>query len=300
MKNIKQNNPLVSVVMPIYNVEAYLPQAINSILSQSYRNIEFIIVDDASTDNSYAIARSFAARDKRIRVYRNKVNSGISITAKKCLSYARGEFIARMDGDDIALPERFAKQIKYLQTHPETVAVGGQCLLIDKDGTIVGQKNFPTEFEDIYKYIFRFVPLQQPTLMINTALLPADFQYYRDGMNTAEEIELIFKLFMYGKVENLNDVLLMYRVHNGNTSFKNIKKTFFLTIISRVQAVFEYNYKPDFVGIITTLAQTLMVLFLSNKSIFMIYSIARKTNLYHKISLLPVQKFALSNVRRGV
>lgn len=302
MKNLTKynQNPLVSVVMPVYNVGDYLAQAINSILSQSHRNIEFIIVDDASTDNTYAVAREFARRDKRIKLYRNKINSGISITAKKCLSYAKGEFIARMDGDDIALPERFAKQIKYLQSHPETVAIGGQCLLIDKNGSIVGQKNFPTEFEDIYKYIFRFVPLQQPSLMINTALLPKDFQYYRDGMNTAEEIELIFKLFMYGKVENLPDVLLMYRVHNGNTSFKNIKKTFFLTIISRVQAMFEYNYKPDFIGIMTTLAQTLMVLLLPNATIFMLYSIMRKTNLYHKISLLPIQKYAFTNLRKGV
>ncbi len=297
MKYNKQ--PLISVIMPVYNVGEYLSQAINSILSQSIRDIEFIIIDDASTDNSYKIAREYALRDKRIKLYRNKTNSGISISAKRALSYSTGQFIARMDGDDIALPERFAKQVKYLKSHPLTVAVGAQCLLIDKDGTIIGQKNFPTEFEEIYKYIFQFVPLQQPTLMINRKLLPEDFQFYRDGMNTAEEIELIFKLFMYGKVENLPDVLLMYRVHNGNTSFKNIKKTFFLTIISRVQAVFDYKYRPTALGISVTLIQAIMVLTLSSKTIFWIYSIMRKTTLYHRISILPVSRFSLSAVRKA-
>ena len=286
--------------MPVYNAGKYVSLAINSILSQSYRNIEFIIVDDGSTDNSYQIAKEYAKRDKRIKLFRNKKNSGISITAKRAMSHATGSFIARMDADDIAIPERLAKQVYYLKNHPKTVAIGGQCLLIDKNGTIIGQKNFPTDFESIYKYIFRFVPLQQPTLMINRNLLPEDFEFYRDGMNTAEEIELIFKLFMYGKVENLDDVLLMYRVHNGNTSFKDIKKTFFLTIISRIQAIFDYGYKPDFVGVMITIIQAIMVLTLSKKMIFYLYTITRKTNLYHKISLLPVQKFSLSTIREAI
>ncbi|HSW47700.1 MAG TPA: glycosyltransferase family 2 protein [Candidatus Saccharimonadales bacterium] len=297
MKYNKQ--PLVSVIMPVYNAEAYLAHAINSILSQTIQDIEFVIVDDASTDNSYKIAHDYALRDHRIKLYRNKKNSGVSKTAKIAIDHSTGQFIARMDADDIALPERFAKQVKYLKANPKTVAVGAQCLLIDKDGTIIGQKNFPTKFEDIYKYIFQFVPVQQPTLMINRKLLPEDFQFYRDGMNTAEEIELIFKLFMYGKVENLPDVLLMYRVHNGNTSFKNIKKTFFLTIISRIMAIFDYKYRPTVFGIIVTLLQVIMVLTLSSKMIFWLYSMTRKTALYHRISFLPVNRFSLSLARES-
>lgn len=284
-------------MMPVYNAGEYLSAAINSILYQSYRNIEFIIVDDASSDSSYQIAKYYAARDKRIKLLRNKKNMGISITAKRAMDHATGEYIARMDADDIALPQRLTKQITYLSRHPKTVAVGGQCLLIDKEGVVVGQKTFPTKYEDIYKYIFQFVPLQQPTLMIARKRLPANFQFYRDGMNTAEEIELIFKLFMYGKVENLPDTLLMYRVHEGNTSFKNIKKTFFLTMISRVQAVLDYGYKPTFSGIIITVAQTIMVLLLSQRVIFFLYAMTRNTHLYHRIALFPVRKYSLSSVR---
>jgi glycosyltransferase involved in cell wall biosynthesis len=301
MKNINQKNKtLVSVVMPVYNAEKYLATAINSILSQSYRNIEFIIVDDASTDKSYKIAGKYAEKDKRIKLFRNEKNMGISITAKRAIDQATGNYIARMDADDIALPERLSKQIKYLSRHTKTVAVGGQCLLIDKDGAVTGQKTFPTKFEDIYKYIFQFVPLQQPTLMIARKRLPKNFVYYRDGMNTAEEIELIFKLFMHGKVENLPDFLLMYRVHSGNTSFINIKKTFFLTMISRIQAIFEYGYKPTLSGVMVTFMQTMMVLFLSQKTIYWLYGMTRKMNFHPKISLLPLKRYSLSIVRESI
>jgi len=199
---------------------------------------------------------------------------------------ARGQYIARMDADDIALPLRLEKQIEYLEKNKETVAIGGQCLLIDKNGNVTGKKTFPREFKDIYKYIFYFIPLQQPTLMINTNLLPDDFEYYKDGMNTAEEVELIFKLFQYGKVENVNDWLLMYRIHETNTSLINIKKTFLLTLLSRIKAIYAYNYRPDLGGIIVNFAQALLVMLLPRTVTFFIYKALRSTYLLRSFPLL--------------
>lgn len=264
--------------MPVYNAGAYVVEAIESILNQTYKNIEFIIVDDGSTDGSYDIAKSYAEKDKRITLLRNKKNCGVSVTVKKALSSVKSTstYIARMDADDIAVPKRLEKQVEYLKSHPKTVAVGGQCVLIDSRGFTIGQKTFPTKFEDIYKYIFEFVPVQQPTLMIAAKRLPEDFQFYRDGMNTAEEVELIFKLFMHGKVENLSDTLLLYRVHGKNTSFKNIKETFFLTILSRMRGIFSHGYKPTVKGVFITLAQTVTVLLLPEKVTFFLYRIIKK------------------------
>ena len=267
--------PFLSVVMPVYNAEPYIAQAIDSILSQTYQNFEFIIVDDASTDASFEIIQKYARKNKRIKVLQNNKTSGVSITVKKALDICKGDFIARMDADDISYPTRFEKQISYLLSNPKTVAVGGQCLLINKNGRKTGEKKFPVTFEEIYRYIFHFVPLQQPTLMINKTRLPRDFVFYYDGMNTAEEVELIFKLFIYGRVENLADTILKYRIHKGNTSLKNIKKTFLLTLLSRFKGVIFYGYRPTPEGIIVTLTQTIVVLLLPKKMILDLYNFAR-------------------------
>lgn len=269
--------PIISVVMPVYNAGAFLAEAIESILNQSYKNFEFIIVDDASTDASGKILNRYARKDARIHVYRNQTNQGVSKTMRKALSHARGTFIARMDADDIANSHRLEKQIKYLRKNKETVAVGGQCILIDHKGRRVGEKNFPLSFEDIQAYIFTFIPVQQPTLMIALNRLPKDIALYENGYNTAEEVELLFKLFSYGKVENMADVLLKYRLHTQNTSFANIKQTYLLTLLSRVKAVAYYGYRPTGLGIFNTFLQTLLMLFLPERMIFWLYKNMRNS-----------------------
>lgn len=287
----KTSQPLVSVVMPAYNAGVFLVESIESILNQTYPNIEFIIVDDASTDSTAKILRNYKAKYKQITVMRNKKNEGVSSTVRKAIEKAKGEYIARMDADDIALPNRIERQVSYLESHPKTVAVGGQCLLIDKNGTMIGRKTFPTKFEDIYRYSYQFVPIQQPTLMIARKRLPEDFAYYIDGMNTAEEVELFFKLFQYGKVENLPDWVLLYRMHDKNTSFINIRKTFFLTLLARIKAVYAYNYKPNMKGITITAMQTIIVFLLPQKITLLVYKALRNMilriipNIYYRKNL---------------
>ena len=272
---IRSKKALVSVVIPVYNAGKYLIPAINSILNQTYKNLEIIFVDDCSTDDSYKILKQYADHDTRIKLLKNQKQRGVSITVKKAIDMATGDYIARMDADDIALPDRISKQVAYLKKNERTVAVGGQCLLIDAKGHIIGKKTFPTQFKHIYKYIFEFVPVQQPTLMIAAHRLPKDFEYYRDGMNTAEEVELFFKLFQYGKVENLSEVVLMYRIHDKNTSFHNIRETFALTLISRINGVYHYGYTPTLRGILITIAQTVIVFLLPTSLTIRLYRAIR-------------------------
>lgn len=298
MKNFQKNNSLVSVVMPVYNAGDFLVEAIRSILKQTYKNFEFIIVDDASTDDSWNILKKYRKKDKRIRIYRLEENLGVSQTVKFAIEKSKGKFLARMDADDIAHPKRLEKEVNYLLKNSQTVAVGTQCLLINKDGKTIGKKIFPTKFEDIYKYIFTFIPVQQPTLMINKTKLPKDFEYYHDSMNTAEEVELLFKLFLYGKVENINEKLHSYRLHDKNTSLKNLKKTFLLTLISRIKAIFKYEYKPTILGVISTLVQSLIILLVPSKIVLKIYWLLRKIKnkkiIYKKmLEITPVKKVSL-------
>ena len=276
-KHIQQtkNHPLISVIMPVYNAGPYLVEAIESILNQSYQHFEFIIIDDASTDNSLQIIDKYARQYKNIRVIKNKKNLGVATATNKGIAIAKGDLIARMDADDITLPQRFEKQVAYLEKHPDVVAVGGQCLLINADSRIIGEKVFPQTFQELYYYSFRFIPFQQGSLMIARNRLPKNFVFYQNTMHTAEEVELIFKLFMYGTIANLPDMIHMYRLHTNNTSLRNLKKTFFLTLKSRIQAIFLYGYRPTFSGILINLAQAIIIALLPAKEIFALYQLIR-------------------------
>jgi len=264
--------------MPVYNASKFLPQAIDSILKQTYSNFEFVIVDDASKDDSWKILQSYARKDKRIKIYKNPYNRKAAETVDRAIFLSHGDFIARMDADDIALPSRLEKQLKYLLDNQDTVCVGGQCILINDKNQIIGEKTFPLDHKTVYDYIYRFIPIQQPAMMIARKRLPEDFDYYGHGMSPVEDVEFIFKLFKYGKVENMPDYVLYYRIHENNSSRLNVKKSFFLTVQSRIRSVFNHGYKPSFVGLMTTIAQLVVVALLPERLSMELYNtIKRKT-----------------------
>ena len=120
--------------MPVYNAEKYIVEAVDSILNQTYSDFEFIIIDDCSTDASYEILQSYAAKDNRIRLFKNDVNKKLPKTLNFGISQAKGKYIARMDADDISLPERFAKQIKFMESHPEIGVCGTWLVEFSKTG----------------------------------------------------------------------------------------------------------------------------------------------------------------------
>ena len=127
------NHPRVSVALPVHNCERYVAEAIESILAQTFTDFEFLIVDDGSTDGTLPILNRFAARDSRIRVI-SRPNTGIVGALNEILGLARADLVARMDADDVALPVRFERQVRYLDEHPECVMVGSRVTIIDPDG----------------------------------------------------------------------------------------------------------------------------------------------------------------------
>lgn len=125
----------VSVIMPIFNVEKTLSEAVDSIIAQTYTNWQLIMCDDASTDGTYELAKSYAEKyPDKIIVVRNEVNSKIRVTLNHCLKYADGEYIARMDGDDISVPTRFEKQVKFLEENPKYIVCGCAMIPFDDEG----------------------------------------------------------------------------------------------------------------------------------------------------------------------
>lgn len=141
MANNEKEN-LISILMPTYNVEKYIEEAVRSIINQTYRNFELIIVDDCSSDRTFDILKKLKAEDKRIKLYRNETNSKICKTLNKALSYATGSYIGRMDGDDISEPERFEVLKKYLDTHPQIALVGSNLISIDEYGHEFSRKKY--------------------------------------------------------------------------------------------------------------------------------------------------------------
>jgi glycosyltransferase involved in cell wall biosynthesis len=264
----KRKTPLISIVMPVRNAGSFLVEAVESLINQTHKNWELIAVDDYSSDKSYEILESYSKKDKRIKLFRNDKRLGVSGTANVAIQKAKGKYIARMDADDISFPCRLEKQLAYLQKNKDVIAVGGQCDVINKKGEKIGEKIFPTEAQDIKKMIFSNAPLQQPTLIVNSRLLPSNFYWYDDKHEIAEEIELLFRLFQHGKVCNLKEKVLFYRIHNNNISLKDPKKTFLLTLKARMKAIFRYGYRPTLLGVLITIMQAIIVGVLPRRLIY--------------------------------
>jgi glycosyltransferase involved in cell wall biosynthesis len=208
---------LVSVIMPVFNGEKYLREAVGSICGQSYKDFEFIIVDDGSSDRTAAILREYALRDDRLRVLSGP-NTGLTRALLKGMDEARGDLIARMDADDVSLPRRLEQQVQFLDQHPECVAVGARVLVVDSDGDAVFPMRYPSGHEEIdaHNLAGKGCALAHPATMFRrTAYEKAGG--YRPEFEPAEDLDLWLRMAEVGKLANLDDVLLNYRVHLKST-----------------------------------------------------------------------------------
>lgn len=277
MTNFKIKKPLISVYMPVFNATPYLSQAIESVLNQTLTNFEFIIIDDHSTDDSWKIIKSYARRDSRIRIFRNRLNLGVSTNSNIAISLARCKYLARMDADDISVADRLEKQYRYLKKHPQTVVVGAQCTIINQNDQVVGFKNFPTSTTGIKDMLFWAVPIQQGYMMINRSLLPKSFSWYSATKTSAEEVDLYFKLSQFGNFANLPDNLYFYRQIDNSLSHLNPKKTFYLTLQSRLNAI-KNGFKPSFKAIFINIAQIAVISILPSSFIYNLWYFIRGIN----------------------
>jgi glycosyltransferase involved in cell wall biosynthesis len=205
--------PLISVLMPAYNAERYIRQAIDSVLAQTFGDFEFIIIDDGSTDHTAAILKEYADRDPRVCV-KSGPNQGVSNALNSALGTARGQFIARMDADDVCLPSRFEKQSHFLKEHPNYVLVGSRCMLIDPDGYPICEKtDIALDHEEIDSLLLRMSwPLVHPAVMMRTDTL-RKIGGYNPQYRTNQDHDLFLRLAEVGRLANLPEILLEYRQH---------------------------------------------------------------------------------------
>ncbi|MDC8753601.1 glycosyltransferase [Erythrobacter sp. sf7] len=213
-------SPLVSVVMPVYNAGRFLGAALDSILAQTFIDFELIAVDDGSTDGSSDILAEAAGRDPRV-VVRRQQNGGVTKALNAGLQVARGTFIARMDADDIALPDRFERQVAYLMAHPTCVAVGGQVILMDQDDRALCRLPVPCDHAAIDRFHMEACvsAVCHPTAIIRTSAI-RDIGGYRDTYTSAEDVDLFLRLAEVGSLVNLEEVVLRYRQHTESIGYK--------------------------------------------------------------------------------
>lgn len=289
MRHTINQKPLISVILPVHNAQKYLIEALESLRYQTYPHFEVIAIDDASTDDSYKILKSYAKIDSRFKVIRNKVNLKIAKTLNLGITKAKGEFIARMDADDISLPNRFQKQVKFLTSHPGVVVVGGQCLTIDTNSHITGKKLFPTNHIAIHELMYTANPLQHPSIMIRRSLLPKAFSWYNSHLTPAEDLDLYFRLGKFGLFANLKSVVLMYRQHGDSETFRNPKYTFRITKEVRQLAVSKHGYKPKLKSKIIATLQSLVLSVIPESLVFPLYTFIRGTRIKETIENLNLR-----------
>jgi len=210
--------PAVSVMMAVYDAEAYLEAALESILTQSFRDFELIAVDDGSRDGSRAILGRYAARDERMRVIA-RTHGGLVPTRNAALAAARGEFVAVMDADDVSRPQRLERQLAHLRAHPELLALGAEVEIVDPDGWPIRRMGVPLEHDAIDAQLLRGrgEALTHPVVMFRRDALIA-LGGYREAYPHSEDLDLYLRLAERGRLANLPDTLLEYRHHLRKTS----------------------------------------------------------------------------------
>jgi len=237
MQNIK---PKISVIMPIYNCEEYLKEAVESILNQTFTDFEFIIVNDGSVDKSLSILREFEQKDKRIKII-SRENRGLIYSLNEGVKLAQGKYIARMDGDDISLPERFEKQVKFMEDN-KLVVCGTWATVIDSFGNIIRYYTYPPIGNNrIRLYSFFHCPFIHPSTMLEKNVLEKVGGY--KNYKNIEDYELWTRIIYKNNIGNIGEMLMKYRIHNNQITKNNKKEMKIKGLFIRILALWRFIFR---------------------------------------------------------
>jgi glycosyltransferase involved in cell wall biosynthesis len=215
MSNIQ---PLISVIIPVFNAERYIDLALNSVCNQTYPNLEILVIDDGSSDQSREIIESI--NDERIKFY-SRENRGLISTLNEAIELSKGQYIARMDADDICFKTRFEKQVEFLKSNKDigVAFTGIEC--VNEDGKII-RSRVSRKTRSIQPVEFLFgCPLCHPTAMFDMTKLSKSDIHYKSDYHLAEDFELWTRLVLRTKIALINEALLSYRIHQNSITSRN-------------------------------------------------------------------------------
>lgn len=238
-KNPSREDHLVSVIMPCFNAEKYLKEAIESILNQSHKELEFIIIDDGSSDRTSEIIMSFD--DSRIVCITRNKNYGISNCLNLGIDRANGKYIARMDADDISVINRLEIQYKFMEQNLDYVMCGTQYLNMEKNVI----SNLLESHQILQLMLLRCNQIIHPSVFIRKSILLENGIRYNENMLYSQDYDLWTKLINFGKICNLSEPLIKYRIHNGQISRAKFSEQKKLDLVIRKDYLIQLNYPLD-------------------------------------------------------
>lgn len=275
---MKRNKLLVSVIMSVFNTDKYVHRAIESILNQTLKDFEFIIVNDASIDKTSAVVGSYAKKDKRIKVINNDRNLKIAHSLNIGVSLARADLIARMDADDISHPERLEVQYLFLKSHPEVAIVGTNISITDKNEKEVWKREYPTHSKDLKKIMFRYSPFAHPTVMYRKKVYE-EFGGYNPNMIPCEDIDFWFRIGAQYDFGNIPKTLLKYTLSQSSGSHYDLRSTELLGFKIKINAIKKYGYRPNIYDIFYNLLQFISLWFMPADARIKLYNALRSRGL---------------------
>lgn len=233
----------IDVLVTVYNGERFLTQTLDSVLAQTFIDWRLIVVDDQSTDGTAAILADYAARDQRITVVPGP-HLGIAAAANAGLAYVTAPLVARLDGDDIALPERLQVQHDFLQRHPDVLAVGSDVMLIDEDNKRLRRRHAPVGWEKIRTILQTRNCMCHPSSMIRSEALHR-IGGYRAKFRNSLDYDLWLRIAEIGKIENIAQDLLLYRRHAAQVSASGNTHRQTIYSVGAATDFFLRKYRPD-------------------------------------------------------
>jgi hypothetical protein len=237
------SSPTVSVVMSVFNGEEFLSETIDSVLNQSFRDFEFVIVDDGSTDGTADILSKYVLRDGRIRVSRNG-KKGRAASLNLGISLANGEYVANTDADDLAMPGRLEEQVAFMERNPEVGVLGGAFELITDSGRVIDIIRHPLDDSQLRAAILRYNPICHSSVILRKEIVLA-LGGYRRTFEPSEDYDLWLRMSERSKLANLHNVLVRYRIHGNQLSIRKLEHQTLCVLAASAAAKQRRNGRPD-------------------------------------------------------
>ena len=243
---MKKNNPLISVILPVYNSKNYILKCLESLKNQSNQNFELILVDDGSTDKTLIISKKYLENhfNYRYRLIINRTNIGITKSLNKGFKVAKGKYLARADADDIYEPDRFAVQLKFLKKNTNISLIGSNVKYIDKNENFLSFSNLPIYHSNIWSRLFFHNPLIHSTIFFKRHIFKKTL--YNEKFSTTQNYDMYCRIINYYKIANIKKPLANYRIHDQSISKtkKHLQKKNTLIIQKKIYTLNFDNHFP--------------------------------------------------------
>lgn len=273
-----KKKPLISIVMPAYNAQKYISVAIESILNQTFKKFELIVINDCSKDKTLDIIKFFSKKDSRVKLVNNDSRLYIADSLNKGISFAESNIIARMDADDISFPNRLELQFKLINSSKNIAAIGTNIVLIDKVGKEIATRRYPQSSKELRNCLFRYSPFAHPVVMFRKNMFE-EVGGYNPKYSPTEDLDLWFRLGSKYDFKSIPEILLKYRLDEKSSSHTALRDVEVLVFKIRFDAIIKYGYRPSLYDAIYNLLQFITLWITPSEYRIKIYNLLRNKDL---------------------